>query len=63
MISGLTISKGQRGARATFDFYTEPWARDASQEAKKKTAVDLQTDILFLMPTKATLARHRANAK
>ncbi|KAF6123586.1 carboxyl ester lipase [Phyllostomus discolor] len=63
LVSGLTIRKGQRGASSTFDFYTEPWARDASQEAKKKTVVDLETDILFLIPTKVTLAQHRANAK
>ncbi|XP_045702291.1 bile salt-activated lipase-like [Phyllostomus hastatus] len=63
LVSGLTISKGQRGASSTFDFYTEPWARDASQAAKKKTVVDLETDVLFLMPTKITLAQHRANAK
>ncbi|XP_054440793.1 bile salt-activated lipase [Pteronotus mesoamericanus] len=63
LVSGLTITKGRKGADATFDFYTEPWARDASQEAKKKTVVDFETDILFLMPTKTALARHRANAK
>ncbi|XP_036983634.2 bile salt-activated lipase isoform X1 [Artibeus jamaicensis] len=63
LVSGLTISKGTRGARATFDFYTAPWAEDASQEAVKKTVVGFQTDILFLMPTKMALAQHRTNAK
>uniref|UniRef100_A0A452SHT9 Carboxylic ester hydrolase n=1 Tax=Ursus americanus TaxID=9643 RepID=A0A452SHT9_URSAM len=63
LVSGLTITKGLRGANTTFDIYTEPWALDASQETKKKTVVDLETDILFLMPTKIAVAQHRANAK
>ncbi|XP_019497313.1 PREDICTED: bile salt-activated lipase [Hipposideros armiger] len=63
LVSGLTITKGARGANSTFDMYTAPWAKDASQEAKKKTVVDFETDILFLVPTEITLAQHRANAK
>lgn len=63
LVRGLTITKGLRGANATFDFYTAPWAKDSSQEVRKKTVVDLETDILFLMSTKIALAQHRANAK
>lgn len=63
LVSGLTIAKGLRGANATFDIYTESWALDASQETKKKTVVDFETDILFLVPTKIAVAQHRANAK
>ncbi|XP_066111908.1 bile salt-activated lipase isoform X1 [Saccopteryx bilineata] len=63
LVSGLTTPKGLRGANATFDIYTGPWAQDPSQEAKKKTIVDFETDILFLVPTKVALAQHRANAK
>lgn len=63
LVSGLTIDKGLRGANATFDFYTEPWAQDSSQETKKKTVVDFETDILFLIPTEVAVAQHRANAK
>lgn len=63
LVSGLTITKGARGAKDTFDIYTAPWAEDSSQEAKKKTVVEFETDVLFLMPTKKTLAQHRANAK
>lgn len=43
--------------------YTASWAQDSSQETKKKTVVDLETDILFLMPTETAVAQHRANAK
>lgn len=63
LVSGLTITKGLRGANATFDIYTEPWAHDTSQETKKKTVVDFETDILFLVPTEFAVAQHRANAK
>uniref|UniRef100_G1Q033 Bile salt-activated lipase n=1 Tax=Myotis lucifugus TaxID=59463 RepID=G1Q033_MYOLU len=63
LVSGLTFAKGPRGANATFDLYTAPWAEDSSQEAKKKTVVDFETDVLFLMPTKMAVAQHRANAK
>ncbi|XP_005408465.1 PREDICTED: bile salt-activated lipase isoform X2 [Chinchilla lanigera] len=63
LVSGFTTTKGLDGARAVFDIYTESWAQDPSQETKKKTVVDLETDIIFLMPTEAALAQHRANAR
>ncbi|XP_072488925.1 bile salt-activated lipase [Notamacropus eugenii] len=63
LVSGLTITKGLPGANATFDFYTQFWSRDASQETMKKTVVDFETDILFLIPTEIALAQHSANAK
>uniref|UniRef100_A0A4X1T3Y5 Carboxylic ester hydrolase n=1 Tax=Sus scrofa TaxID=9823 RepID=A0A4X1T3Y5_PIG len=63
LVSGFTIVKGPRGANITFDVYTASWAQDSSQETKKKTVVDLETDILFLMPTETAVAQHRANAK
>ncbi|KAK1334022.1 hypothetical protein QTO34_005021 [Cnephaeus nilssonii] len=63
LVSGLTFAKGPRGANATFDLYTASWARESSQEAKKKTVVDFETDVFFLMPTKMAVAQHRANAK
>nr|XP_054358328.1 bile salt-activated lipase isoform X1 [Pongo pygmaeus] len=63
LVSGFTITKGLRGAKTTFDVYTESWAQDPSQENKKKTVVDFETDVLFLVPTEVALAQHRANAK
>lgn len=63
LVRGLTITKGLRGANTTFDLYAEPWALDEPQETKKKTVVDFETDILFLVPTKVALAQHRVNAK
>ncbi|XP_011786817.1 PREDICTED: bile salt-activated lipase [Colobus angolensis palliatus] len=63
LVSGLTMTKGVRGAKTTFDVYTESWAQDPSQENKKKTVVDFETDILFLVPTEIAVALHRASAK
>ncbi|NP_001095181.3 bile salt-activated lipase precursor [Oryctolagus cuniculus] len=63
LVSGMTVRKGSEGAQATYSIYTESWAQDSSQQNKKKTAVDLETDILFLMPTEMALAQHRANAR
>ncbi|XP_012599515.2 bile salt-activated lipase [Microcebus murinus] len=63
LVSGLTITKGLTGAKSAFDVYTESWARDSSQETRKKTVVDFETDILFLVPTEIALAQHSANAK
>lgn len=63
LVRGLTITKGLRGANTTFNFYTAPWAKDSSQEVRKKTVVAFETDVLFLMSTEIALAQHRANAK
>ncbi|EUB53859.1 Bile salt-activated lipase [Echinococcus granulosus] len=63
LVSGLTITKGSEGAKSAFGIYTESWAQDPSQETRKKTVVDFETDILFLVPTEIALAQHRANAK
>ena len=57
------MTKGLRGANATYEVYTEPWAQDSSQETRKKTMVDLETDILFLIPTKIAVAQHKSHAK
>ena len=62
LVSGLTVTKGLRGANATYEVYTEPWAQDSSQETRKKTMVDLETDILFLIPTKIAVAQHKSHA-
>lgn len=63
LVSEFTFTKGLRGAKTTFDVYTESWAQDPSQENKKKTVVDFETDVLFLVPTEIAIAQHRANAK
>ncbi|XP_059958412.1 bile salt-activated lipase [Mesoplodon densirostris] len=63
MVSGFTITKGPRGAKATFEVYTKSWAQDSSQENKKKTVVHFETDVLFLIPTEIAVAQHKTKAK
>ncbi|XP_036607804.1 bile salt-activated lipase [Trichosurus vulpecula] len=63
LVSGLTMTKGLPGANATYEFYTQQWSRDSSQETMKKTVVEFETDVLFLVSTEIALAQHSANAK
>ncbi|XP_043843128.1 bile salt-activated lipase-like [Dromiciops gliroides] len=63
LVSDVTRSKGVPGANATFDLYTQSWSSESSQETKKRTVVDFETDILFLMSTEVALTHHRTNAK
>ncbi|XP_074871784.1 bile salt-activated lipase [Carettochelys insculpta] len=60
---GLTMEKGEQGANAAFNLYTQMWQSNPEQEVMKRTVVDLETDYIFLAPTQRTLALHHANAK
>ncbi|XP_006894494.1 PREDICTED: bile salt-activated lipase-like [Elephantulus edwardii] len=63
LVRKFTITKGLPGAKGTFDIYTESWNDHPSQETKKKTVVDFETDLSFLIPNKMAVAQHRLNAK
>lgn len=63
LVRGFTVTKGTAGAEAVYNAYTESWAQDSSQENKKRTVVDIETDILFLIPTEVALAQHRSHAR
>ncbi|XP_063209060.1 bile salt-activated lipase-like isoform X1 [Chroicocephalus ridibundus] len=63
LIKGLTVDRGERGANATYDLYTQPWGDNPSQELIKKTVVDLITDYIFLVPTQWALNLHLQNAR
>ncbi|XP_006894493.1 PREDICTED: bile salt-activated lipase-like [Elephantulus edwardii] len=63
LVRKFTVTKGLLGANTTFDIYTESWTNHSSQENKKKTVVDFETDIFFLIPNKMAVAQHRLNAK
>ncbi|XP_030063618.1 bile salt-activated lipase [Microcaecilia unicolor] len=63
LIAGLTIQKGIEGANSTYSIYTQNWAVNPDQETMKKTAVELETDIIFLVPTQLALALHHQNAR
>ncbi|CAN8197980.1 unnamed protein product [Coccothraustes coccothraustes] len=63
LIKGLTVDRGEAGANATYNVYTQSWGDKPEQEVVKKTVVGLITDYLFLIPTQVALDLHLQNAK
>lgn len=63
LIKGLTVDRGEAGANATYNIYTQSWGDKPSQEVVKKTVVELMTDYIFLIPTQLALDLHLQNAK
>nr|XP_054502612.1 bile salt-activated lipase-like isoform X2 [Agelaius phoeniceus] len=63
LIKGLTVDRGEAGANATYNIYTQSWGDKPEQEVVKKTVVDLITDYIFLIPTQVALNLHLQNAK
>ncbi|XP_075434905.1 bile salt-activated lipase [Ascaphus truei] len=63
LVQGLTIAKGAGGLDVAYALYTEGWGETPDQETMKKTAVDVETDYIFLVPTQEALALHHQNAK
>lgn len=63
MVKGLTVDRGERGANATYNLYTQAWGNNPDQEVMKKTVVDLVTDYIFLVPTQWALSLHAQNAR
>ncbi|XP_074412303.1 bile salt-activated lipase [Zonotrichia albicollis] len=63
LIKGLTVDRGEAGANATYNIYTQSWGDKPEQEVVKKTVVDLTTDYIFLIPTQVALDLHLQNAK
>ncbi|XP_064250092.1 bile salt-activated lipase-like [Passer domesticus] len=63
LVKGLTVDRGEAGANATYNIYTQSWGDKPEQEVVKKTVVDLITDYIFLIPTQVALDLHLQNAK
>lgn len=63
LIKGLTVDRGEAGANATYNIYTQSWGDKPSQEVMKKTVVELATDYIFLVPTQWALNLHLQNAQ
>ncbi|NXX66608.1 CEL lipase, partial [Spizella passerina] len=63
LVKGLTVDRGEAGANATYNIYTQSWGDKPEQEVVKKTVVDLDTDYIFLIPTQVALDLHLQNAK
>ncbi|XP_014728598.1 PREDICTED: bile salt-activated lipase [Sturnus vulgaris] len=63
LVKGLTVDRGEAGANATYNIYTQSWGDKPTQEVVKKTVVELMTDYIFLIPTQKALDLHVQNAK
>ncbi|XP_068067299.1 bile salt-activated lipase-like [Anomalospiza imberbis] len=63
LVKGLTVDRGEAGANATYNIYTQSWGDKPEQEVVKKTVVELITDYIFLIPTQLALDLHLQNAK
>ncbi|XP_064532888.1 bile salt-activated lipase-like [Pseudopipra pipra] len=63
LIKALTVDRGEAGANATYNIYTQSWDKNPKQEDMKKTVVELMTDYIFLVPTQWTLNLHLQNAQ
>ncbi|XP_048098814.1 bile salt-activated lipase-like [Alosa alosa] len=63
LLGGLTREKGTAAAESSFTTYSEPWGPNPEQATIKKTAVDIETDFLFFVPTQIALQLHAKHAK
>ncbi|KAM9323034.1 bile salt-activated lipase-like [Pholidichthys leucotaenia] len=63
ILAAYTKEKGQAGLDITFAEYSSNWESTPSQKTIKKTAVAIETDYLFMVPTQAAIYLHAINAK
>ncbi|KAK7896593.1 hypothetical protein WMY93_021918 [Mugilogobius chulae] len=63
LLASYTKDKGKAGEENAFSTYSTGWGTNPNRETIKKTAVDIGTDYIFLVPTQAALYLHKANAK
>ncbi|XP_078282044.1 bile salt-activated lipase-like [Rhinoraja longicauda] len=63
LIQGLIVDPKGQGVDITYKQYTKNWPSSPSQETIKKTIVDLETDVLFLVPTQLALDLHYRHAQ
>ncbi|KAM7369282.1 hypothetical protein PAMP_013562 [Pampus punctatissimus] len=62
LLAAYTKEKGQAGFEIAFAEYSSNWGSTPNQETIKRTAVDIGTDYLFLVPTQTAIYLHAANA-
>lgn len=63
LIAAYTKEMGQVGLEVAFAEYSSNWESTPSQCSVKRTAVDVGTDYLFLVPTQTAIYLHAANAR
>uniref|UniRef100_A0A8C6UNU4 Carboxylic ester hydrolase n=1 Tax=Neogobius melanostomus TaxID=47308 RepID=A0A8C6UNU4_9GOBI len=62
LLAAYTSDKGIKGMEEAFSVYSADWSTTPDQETVKKTAVDIGTDYIFLVPTQAALYLHAKHA-
>ncbi|XP_067826066.1 bile salt-activated lipase-like [Heptranchias perlo] len=63
LIQGLTMNTRGQGTNITYAQYTKDWPSTPSQKTIKRTVVELETDVLFLVPTQLALDLHYQHAQ
>ncbi|XP_051269111.1 bile salt-activated lipase-like [Dicentrarchus labrax] len=63
LLAAYTKEKGQAGLEIAFAEYSSDWGSAPSQNTIKRTAVDIGTDYMFLVPAQTTIYLHAANAR
>lgn len=61
--AAYTEEKGQAGFEVAFAEYSSNWGSPPSQNTIKRTAVDIGTDYIFLVPIQTAIYLHAANAR
>nr|BAO01448.1 bile salt-activated lipase 2 [Thunnus orientalis] len=62
LLAAYTKEKGQAGLDIAFAEYSSNWGSTPSQDTIKRTAVDIGTDYIFLVPIQTAIYLHAANA-
>ncbi|XP_041816143.1 bile salt-activated lipase-like [Chelmon rostratus] len=63
LLAAYTEDKGQAAAEIAFTEYSANWGSTPSQNTIKRTAVDIGTDYIFLVPIQTAIYLHAANAR
>lgn len=63
LLAAYTKEKGPAGPEAAFAVYSSEWESTPSQTTIKRTAVDIGTDYIFLVPVETAIHLHAANAR
>lgn len=63
LLAFYTKDKGQAGFEAALSEYTAEWESTPSQTTMKRTAVDIGTDVMFLVGAQTSLSLHAAHAR
>uniref|UniRef100_A0A8D3AWK6 Carboxylic ester hydrolase n=1 Tax=Scophthalmus maximus TaxID=52904 RepID=A0A8D3AWK6_SCOMX len=63
LLAAYTKEKGEVGLDIAFAEYSSNWGSEPVQETIRRTAVDIGTDYLFLVPVLSAIYLHAANAR